>query len=126
MATDTLAREAALSDVCNVLERASWTVEKRAPRRVNFSGLAEIAPLRDNSEPDALQFSAVRCRDLSCGGFSYYADAPPDFEHAVVRFPKRSRTIHLLARIVHHVQPIRTSSEYLIGCQFLSKLLPPE
>ena len=97
--------------------------ERRGGDRNVYRCVQRIAPLVGEQVPPLSEFQAVKCQDLSPGGFSFVCDAPPEFETYAVELGKSPVLIYVTARVVH-VSELRHGSrvQFLAGCRFTGRL----
>lgn len=108
-----------------IAKRLSEDSNRRGPRRSNYRCIQRLAPCTGDQVPGMSEFQEVVCQDLSAGGFSYLASAPPDTETLAVELGKAPVLIYVTACVVH-VSEIRSGAErqYLVGCRFTGRLGP--
>jgi hypothetical protein len=122
--------------------------DHRDQRRNPFECFQQIAPWDGEGFPEDSAFFAVRCRDLTCGGFSFFLPAEPTFERLVAAFGSSPAVIHVGAEVLHTVRVVlypsgrveraeqRTAASaeeandpgspmVLVGCRFLRRLRKP-
>lgn len=98
------------------------TIDRRVPNRRRFTAIQFVAPL-GRKMPRSDEFVAVRCRDLSTGGFSYYATHPPEHGKVICAFGTAPDFLYLTAQVLYS-KPVTIDGRaaYLIGCRFLQKV----
>ena len=104
-----------------------------------------VAKSRNPGEmPPSVTFFPVRCRDLSCGGVSFFLPARPSFQRLVVLLGDRSNGFYMEATVRHVSTAIELPKEksawdsngrqydlelgakpFQVGCQFLKRLAVP-
>lgn len=92
--------------------------------RQPFKEKQYIAPYTGQGPlPEADDFRAVHCHDLSAGGLSFFSDEPPDFQRFVVRLGTVCEQYYVVARVANVVD-VGTSGypRYRVGCSFLERL----
>jgi hypothetical protein len=116
---DPATRDAAVSKLCEHLSSA----ENRAHTRHPFLTQQKIAPFFGDSLPGARDVRQVQCLDISSGGFSYIAEAPPNYQRLVVAFGDRPNLTCMTAEVVQVCEvDFNGHSMYRVGCQFTARL----
>ena len=75
--------------------------ESRVAPRHPFKFLQWVAPYDGYGFPNESKFFQIRCRDLSEGGFSFFASERPDFSTLVISLGEPPNQMHMVAEIVH-------------------------
>jgi hypothetical protein len=118
-----------ISDICDsaiqkpkkVQEKAQGSERRRSQRRT-YPSIQKLAPCDRTRPPGQHAFHDVRLHDISRGVVSFFWPAPPDFEYIVLSLTNGRDFVNLKARVVHY-QPIAgLPNEYLVCCEFLSRV----
>ncbi len=121
--------------------------ERRRQRRTPFRAVQRIAPYSAPLFPPEDAFIGVRCRDLTCGGFSFLFPTWPGFDCLVAEFGTPGNPTYVTAQVVHAEQaivyasgrvqrlgpgaaPVQHGSRsgqtmFLVGCRFLERIERP-
>lgn len=91
--------------------------ERREHPRRECSGVAEIAPYPAGASLKDLQFRMVPLKDLSVGGFSYWAMLWPAFAELALRLAGTPDVMLAHIREAH-----RVGDRWLVHCQFICRL----
>ena len=101
---------------------------RRAGDRHNFDCMQLIATFTPGKLPQAADFRAVHCQDLSPGGMSFIDPELPTSQSLLVLLGP-APFIFLTADVVHHSElQIGNRKEYLVGCRFTGRIkhdMPP-
>jgi hypothetical protein len=98
--------------------------ESRSARRRPYECAQLVAPMIGDNPPAQGAFTLVQCRDISPGGFSYFADEHPKHDRVVIALGLAPFSF-FIAEIVRVEQPERTTDwRWLVGCQILQRLEP--
>ena len=82
-----------------------------------------MVAFHDEAErPTNSMLRPVRCHDISLGGLSFFFAGPPPRRYCTVVLGRAPGLILVKARIVHSKRTERHPEEWLIGCEFVSKL----
>lgn len=135
----------ALTAVLADMKSDSVNTKRRHIRHQADNLILYIAQIRDSGEvPFLASFFPVRCRDLSCGGVSFFLPAKPCFKKLVVQLGDRLTGQYMEANVMH-VSPAIVSPEerlawdssgkefeielgsrpFQVGCQFLERIAAP-
>lgn len=116
--------------------------KRRHVRHETDNLVIKIAQIREPGEvPFLVSFFPVRCRDISCGGVSFFLPAKPSFDRIVVQVGDRHNGYYMESE-VKHVSRARElpevkeakdcdgmlhdlelgASPYQIGCQFTKRI----
>jgi hypothetical protein len=97
----------------------SFPNERRAHPRTLCLVDSRIAPYNSGDSLESLKFEKVRLKDLSVGGFSFWAAAWPNY--AEVAFPLMDHGG--VGVVVAEVREIERSEErFLVHCRFIRRL----
>ena len=95
---------------------------RRASPRHSSSSVVWVAPIDSTGQPAWTEVKACRCHDLSRGGVSIYADAPPRSDEQMVMLgTKETGWTYMRAKVVY-CQTTATGESFLVGCKFLGRL----
>lgn len=98
-------------------------LQRRRSPRFAFEAVQWIAPVKEDNRRGPVNFAPVRCHDISKSGFSFWTDAPPDFEEIIVRLQKSTDTIFVKAAIVHVTPHADVEGrKFLVGCRFKERI----
>lgn len=75
--------------------------ERRGGPRALFESFQRIAPWDGAGFPQDSEFFAVRCRDLTRGGFSFLTPGEPPFAMLVAAFGRPPDETYLAAEVAH-------------------------
>ena len=90
--------------------------------RYAFPAIQAVAPYDGVTLPEAEMFRPVRCHDLSQRGISFFWTTTPTFKYAVVKLNLRAQPAYLMVRVVRSMPIAGLNNEYLVCCQFLSRV----
>lgn len=95
---------------------------RRKPRR-SYPYIQMVAPVLNGVMPATDMFKAMRCKDISAGGFSFLSPVEPDYEQCVAAFGVAPTLTYLMARVVH-AKPINVEGDslYVVGCQYTGRI----
>ena len=96
--------------------------DRRMSPRYAFPAIQAVAPYDGVTLPGRETFRAVRCHDISQRGISFFWPTAPTFRYAVVRLNPQSQPLYLMARVARHVPIAGLNNEFLVCCQFLSRV----
>ena len=92
--------------------------EKRWPYRV-----MQMAAFHDvHEQPSKLALQSVRCHDISLAGISFYIAGPPPRQNCTILLGRPPELIYVQARIVHSEAVEESPGEWVVGCEFVTKL----
>ena len=96
---------------------------RSSPRRkCNFK--LSMALMRDTSVlPLAYEFFEAECRDISCGGISFYIKQMPDCKDFVIVLGQKPNATLVVAHLVHAQEVTHNDQQmYMMGCKFVNRL----
>jgi hypothetical protein len=91
--------------------------ERREHPRRECSGIAEVAPYKPGDRLNHLTFRMVPLKDLSAGGFSFWATLWPAFAELALRLTGTTDVMLAHIREAH-----RVGDRWLVHCQFICRL----
>jgi PAS domain S-box-containing protein len=113
-------------DVAAMPDPGGSANRRRFPRRP-YPYVQRMAPIRNGQTPTLDHFYEVECRDISAGGFSYYAAEKPTETDIVVAFGAQGMETFLTARIMHARPAVRKGrSMFAVGCQYTGRRQYPK
>jgi hypothetical protein len=95
---------------------------RSGPRRA-YNCAQLLAPLKGRNPPSQPDFSLVQCRDISPGGFAYFAESRPTHDQGVVALGLAPFSF-FVAQIVRIEVGNESTDPILVGCKFLHRLEP--
>lgn len=96
--------------------------ERRTQRRNPYPYQQMIAPLIGRGLPAQDRFAPVTCHDISSGGFSFVATAPPESNEYVVALGRGDTLTYLIAQVAHMTRFEQEGKRmYLIGCNYVGR-----
>jgi PAS domain S-box-containing protein len=96
--------------------------ERRTQPRKPYPYQQLIAPMLARGLPDRNKFIPVTCHDISPGGFSFVALAPPESNEYVVALGHGGRLTYLIAQVAHMTRFEQDGERrYLIGCNYVGR-----
>jgi hypothetical protein len=106
-------------------EAAQGFHERRASNRWVYPAIQPLAPYGHWGFPKAEMFLAVRCHDLSTGGFSFLMHGTPKFEFGVIGLGTAEQRQFFVIRVVYRREFKPGTNEYLVGCEFVERIRQP-
>lgn len=100
-------------------------IGSEAPKsnRCAFPYVQRIAPMRNGAAPAPAAFQAVLFRDISTGGFSFYAPQRPASMEIAVALGAEPNLLYFTARVAHvHDASLDDERQYLVGCRFTGRI----
>jgi hypothetical protein len=97
--------------------------ETRSGPRRDYNCAQLLAPVTGRNPPSQTDFSLVQCRDISPGGFAYFADSRPTHDRIVVALGLAPFSF-FVAKIVRIEVGSESTDPILVGCKFLHRLEP--
>ena len=120
-ATPQTAAKQASADSNDANESGDGANRRKFPRRP-YPYAQRMAPIRNGEMPGLEDFKEVECRDISAGGFSYYATSKPTENDIIVAFGAKGSETFLAARIMHVRPAVRNGKQYFaVGCQYTGR-----
>jgi len=105
------------------LPNGSLGPEARTSVRRSFHYKQLIAPMYGSVIPSRKEFFQVRCENISAGGFAFYIEREPDFEHLIVALGQGTALTYFSARIVRVMKKDVDGEElHLVGCRFSGRI----
>lgn len=95
--------------------------DARQSRRRPYQCSQLLAPLRGDA-PAQAEFRMVRCRDLSPGGFAYYANERPPSPQVVIALGLAPFSFFVAQVLRVQAAEPEAGADFLIGCKFLYRL----
>ena len=96
--------------------------ERRGEPRNKYDCIQLIAPYDGYTMPSQAQFRRAHCRDLASGGFSFFAEQPPEEDKLVVALG----TVPFAFFVAEVVRVTRAdvdhTGSHLVGCRFVERL----
>ena len=75
--------------------------------------------------PTRKEFFQVTCENISAGGFAFYIENEPNFEHLVVALGQEPMLTFFSAQVIRIMQRELDGQEvYLVGCRFSGRVHP--
>lgn len=99
--------------------------ERRRQQRNKYDCVQLLAPYDGVSRPSQADFRRVQCRDLASGGFSYFAEAPPEEERLIVALGAVPFTFFVAEVVRVKRADVDHTGSYLVGCRFVERLHTP-
>ncbi len=134
-----------------IVDAPEESPERRRDDRQEFSGMQWLAPWDGIDFPPETAFLEVRCHDLTCSGFSFFASQRPLFREFVIGFGEKPNLIYVAAEpirftdvlmlpsgkfarardarnLVHGTASLEEIGRpmVLVGCRFLRRLKKPD
>jgi len=98
------------------------TGERRRQPRSKYDCVQLVAEYDGFTMPSQAEFRRAHCRDLASGGFSFFAERPPETERLIVALGPVPFTF-FVAEVVRVTQAdVDLTGSYLIGCRFVERL----
>ena len=86
----------------------------------------QLVAFHDESEtPTKEMFRPVLCQDITPSGISFYFPGPPAADHCTIVLGRKPMLIFVKAKVVHYGPYLGPNQEWVIGCEFLSKVGKP-
>lgn len=109
------------ADAAPVLPKPTGMERRNQPRKA-YPYQQLIAPMIDRKLPDRGQYIPVTCHDISPGGFSFVALAPPESNEYVVALGRGGALTYLIAQVAHMTRFEQDGERrYLIGCNYVGR-----
>ena len=106
-------------------ESRSYQVgERRDQPRTKYDCVQLIAPYDGSKMPSQAEFRRAYCRDLAAGGFSFFAEQPPETDQMVVALGSVPFSFFVADIVRVKQSDVDTTGRYLVGCQFVERLTP--
>jgi PAS domain S-box-containing protein len=97
--------------------------EARRSSRVGFQYRQRIASMTGEGIPSEDEYFEVKCKDISCGGISFYLDDRPDFKLLMVGLGCPPRLAYISAKVVRVAEEtVGGRTRWLVGCRFLGRI----
>ena len=119
------AQEESLFDLVHALLEESKGDEfgqRRATQRAKYDCVQLIAPYDGFTMPTQAEFRRAHCRDLASGGFSCFAEHPPETEQLVVALGAVPFSFFVAEVVRVKQSDVDHTGSYLVGCRFVEKL----
>ncbi len=98
-------------------------VNRRRTARRPFEYIQLLAYCDGRTPPTQADFRPTRCHDLSPGGFSFFATAPPSLPFVVIALGNVPFSFFLAQVVRVHIADPTSKEPYLLGCRFVKRLL---
>lgn len=99
--------------------------ERRDRPRASYDCVQLIAPYDGLTMPSQAQFRRAHCRDLASGGFSFFAEQPPDADRLIVALGSVPFTFFVAEVVRVKRSDVDHTGSYLVGCRFVERLTTP-
>ena len=96
--------------------------ERREQPRTRYDCVQLIAPYDGLALPSQADFRRAYCRDLASGGFSFFAEQPPETDKLVVALGPVPFNFFIADVVRVKQADVDTTGSYLVGCQFVRRL----
>ena len=96
--------------------------ERREKPRTKYDCVQLIAPYDGFTMPSQAEFRRVYCRDLAAGGFSYFAEHPPEAEKLIVALGSVPFSFFVADVVRVKQADVDMTGSYLVGCQFVERV----
>ena len=96
--------------------------ERRGEPRTKYDCVQLVAPYDGFSMPSQAQFRRAHCRDLASGGFSFFAEQPPEEEQLVVALGSVPFMFFIADVVRVKRADVDLTGSYLVGCRFVRRL----
>ena len=96
--------------------------QRRATPRTNYDCVQLIAPYDGITMPSQAEFRRAHCRDLASGGFSFFAEQPPEADKLIVALGAVPFNFFVADVVCVKQADVDSTGSYLIGCQFVERL----
>jgi hypothetical protein len=95
--------------------------ERRGETRWPYAVRQLVAFHEQSQTPGREMFHAVRCRDISVSGISFYYSGPPASDYCSFVLGRAPNLLYVRAQVIHYGPYAGESNEWVIGCRFLTK-----
>ena len=102
--------------------RGEPTTERRGQQRTKYNCVQLVAPYDGLTLPSQAEFRRAHCRDLASGGFSFFAERPPETDKLIVALGPVPFQFFVADVVRFKQADVDTTGSYLIGCQFVERL----
>ena len=99
--------------------------ERRAEVRKSYPVKQFVAFHDPSQTPTKEMFREVLCQDISTSGMSFYLTDRPTADHCTIALGRTPGLIFVRAKVIHSGPYLGPNKEWVIGCQFLSKVEKP-
>jgi hypothetical protein len=99
--------------------------ERRCEVRRPYPAIQFVAFHDDSQTPTKEMFQAVRCRDISTCGISFYYPGPATADYCTIVLGQKPAIVFIKAKVVRYRPYLGPNQEWVIGCAFLSKVKRP-
>lgn len=96
--------------------------QRRANERAKYDCVQLIAPYDGYTMPTQAEFRRAHCRDLAPGGFSFFAEQPPETEQLIVALGAVPFSFFIADVVRVKQSDVDHTGSYLVGCRFLERL----
>jgi hypothetical protein len=96
--------------------------EQRRDPRWSYAVTQLVAFHEEDQQPTKEMLQAVRCRNISLGGISFFLPGPPPSQHCTFVLGRPPGLMFVRARVAHSEPREASSQEWLVGCQFIEKV----
>ena len=96
--------------------------QRRAAPRTKYDCVQLIAPYDGFTMPSQAEFRRAHCRDLAKGGFSFFAEQPPETEQLIVALGAVPFSFFVADVVRVKQADVDHTGSYLIGCRFVERL----
>lgn len=98
--------------------------ERREQPRTKYDCVQLLAPYDGTVMPTQEDFHRVYCRDLASGGFSFFAEAPPEEDQLIVALGKVPPQFFIAEVVRVRRADVDLTGSFLIACRFVRRLVP--
>ena len=96
--------------------------ERRDQPRTKYDCVQLIAPYDGVTMPSQAEFRRAHCRDLASGGFSFFAENPPQTDQLIVALGSVPFNFFVADVVRVKQADVDTTGSFLVGCQFVRRL----
>ena len=96
--------------------------ERRDGQRTKYDCVQLVAPYNGVTMPSQAEFRRAHCRDLASGGFSFFAEQPPQTDQLIVALGDVPFTFFVAEVKRVRQADVDLTGSYLIGCKFVERL----
>ena len=98
-------------------------LDQRSSPRKEYGYRQSIAPITFYGMPSLDDLVEVKCKDISGGGMSFYAESPPTYKRVLVCLGPPSDYHYFLAEVVRiSLEKKRGGGRYIVGCHFVKRI----
>ncbi len=96
--------------------------ERRGEPRTPYDCVQLVAPYDGVNMPTQAEFRRAHCRDLASGGFSFFAESPPEEERLIVALGSVPFSFFVAEVVRVKRADVDLTGTYLVGCRFVERL----